>query len=231
MLLLLLFNESVDDAFGGTQSMRCSSARCCIVAGALVLALAAQLVLRSAPVPVTRSARARRVEAGMGASAEVAEGSVLLDAGRLQLRVDSRSGILNIKTSRGTLVATSSAASPYVRSGGRMQQLVLKVASTSKGCDALGCFTAATLTWRIAHAAEESTVVTIVRAYAALEAIVFSTRVPSAVHGTSSGRPCGFIGGPAAGLFNDCGLALAFPRLSMGDAYRQWLSWAGGPRL
>ena len=117
-----------------------------------------------------------------------------------------------------------------------MRQLVLKAASTSKGCDVLGCFTAATLTWRIAHAAEEPTaatgpVVTTVRAYAALEAVVFSTRLPSAVLGTSSGRPCGFIGGPAAGLFNDCGLALAFPRLSMGDAYRQWLSWAGGPRL
>ena len=49
-----------------------------------------------------------------------------------------------------------------------------------------------------------------------------------ALQGTSSGLPCGFVGGPAANLFNDCGLASAHPRLSLGGAYRRWLSWAGG---
>ena len=150
--------------------------------------------------------------------------TVLLDAGRLLVRINSRSGSLEI-TSRGGLVASSSLSSPYIRSGGDIRQLVLKAASTSTGCDALGCFSTAILEWRMAP---ESSVVTAVRAYAAQSAIVFSTQFQSALHGTSSARPCGFIGGPSAGLFNDCGLASAYPRLSFGGAYRNWLSWAGG---
>ena len=104
-----------------------------------------------------------------------------------------------------------------------MQRLVLQAASTSTGCDALGCFTAATLEWRFATTA--GPFVTAVRAYAALDAIVFSQQFPRALDGTASGQPCGFIGGPAANLFNACGLASAHPRLSFGAAYRRWLSY------
>ena len=158
------------------------------------------------------------------------EHRVLLDAGRLRVRINSRSGDLEIKTSSGTLVATS-AARPYLRSGGEMHQLAVGTTSNAAGCDTLGCFTSATFEWR--STLEDSTslaasMTTAVRAYAALDIIVFSQQFPSSLQGTSSLRPCGFIGGPAASLFNDCGLASAFPRLSPGDAYRQWLSWSGG---
>jgi hypothetical protein len=134
-------------------------------------------------------------------------------------------------------VAASSATRPYVRYDGSMLPLVLKAASTSTGCDAARCFTAATLEWNAMAAAGSATpaaapmagsLTTEVRAYAALDAIVFSQRYPNALHGTASGQPCGFIGGPAASLFNDCGISSASPRLSLGSDYRQWMSWAGG---
>ena len=55
--------------------MRCSAARVVVVAGALAMALAAQYVLRSAPVPISRARRAfsefdlaNTVEAGVGES-------------------------------------------------------------------------------------------------------------------------------------------------------------------
>ena len=130
------------------------------------------------------------------------------------------------------VVATTAVAHPYVRSGGRMRRLaLLKTASIGTGCDKLGCFTAATFEWSADDAEEAATtalMVTAVRAYAALDALVFSQQFPRALHGTSAGLPCGFIGGPAAALFNECGLVSAFPRLSFSGAYRSWLSWSGG---
>ena len=151
--------------------------------------------------------------------------NLLLDGGRLHLHIEP-SGTLEIKTSRGILVAASG-SNPYIRADGRLRRLVLKAASPSTGCDTIGCFTAVTLEWRMAPE-NSSVMLTRMRAYAGLDALVFSTSFPRVLHGTSSGRPCGFIGGPAAGLYNDCGLASAFPRLALGEAYRRWLSWGGG---
>ena len=158
---------------------------------------------------------------------------VILDGGRLTVRVDARTGQLEVTTSRhGILVARSSLASPYVRSGGALQKLRLNSVKTRSGCDSLGCFIVATLDWRLVHPSRNDTVpksaTTAVRAYVATDTIVFSQHFPTALHGTGSGRPCGFIGGPAANLFNDCGLASAFPRLTFGPDYRRWLSWTGG---
>ena len=153
--------------------------------------------------------------------------SMQVDAGRVRVSIDTQSGKLEIKTSRGTHVAASSAAGPYVHFGGTLHQLHLKAASTHTGCDAIGCYTSIVLEWG-SVASPEPLLTSSVRAYAALDSVVFSQHFPRALHGTSSGLPCGFISGPAAGLFNDCGLASAFPRLSLGGSYRNWLSWAGG---
>ena len=154
-------------------------------------------------------------------------GTFRLDAGRLRVHID-RQGRLEIETSLGTPV-TESATSPYVRSDGRHHQLQLRASAASSGCDALGCFTAVSLEWRAAHMPNDSTalIMTDVRAYAGLDAVVFSQRFPGTLRRTAIGMPCGFIGGPAAGLYNDCGLVSA-TRLSLKGAYRNWMSWAGG---
>ena len=145
-----------------------------------------QVVTRSTYAATRRVSRPIAAPATPGAiKAPSTPGRMLLDAGRLRVHINSLDGRLEIINSHGTQVAASSAASPYVRSGGDLQQLVLKAASTNKGCDVLGCFSTATLEWSVAPGNTTSPIVTLVRAYAALGAVVFSTRFLSAVHGTS----------------------------------------------
>lgn len=197
---------------------------CPVAAAFLVLIVNLRYLLPKRPPPTLTS---RPVDAAPPVQTRTAPPALTLEAGRLQVVMDAQSGSFVVKTSRGSPVATSDAR-PYVRANGGIRRLVLASApARGAGCDSLGCFAAATLEWRSTELAS-SVMTTTVRAYAVLGVIVFSQRFPRALAGTSSGLPCGFISGPASGLFNDCGLASAFPRLSLSGTYRHWLSWTGG---
>ena len=118
-------------------------ARCSVLLLTICSAIITLSALRKVVSDSTYAAVLRGSQSTMELSPPLPD-TVLLDAGRLLVRINSRSGSLEI-TSRGRLVASSSLSSPYIRSGGEIRQLVLKAASTSTGCDALGCFSTAFL--------------------------------------------------------------------------------------